>query len=142
MTREPAHDRQPLTPIVWVRARRQPCPRERKLGRDPLGARPLEELHEAFQQPAVLGHLKPEPATEARTRLKQARDSLREVTELSGAKVCRHCGQSLAEHNKKLKKNPMTRVTARAVLSAETLGSTSGRDGHRVITRFLRRAAS
>src|SRR5262249_48251526 len=33
--------------------------------------------------------------TEARTFLKQARDSLREITEMHGSKVCRHCGQEL-----------------------------------------------
>jgi exonuclease SbcC len=36
-----------------------------------------------------------EQATEARTLLQQARDSLSEITELDGAKVCRHCGQPL-----------------------------------------------
>ncbi len=34
-------------------------------------------------------------ATEAKTLLQQARDSLREVTNLDGSKVCRHCGQPL-----------------------------------------------
>ena len=63
MAREPARDPEPLTPIR-VRARRQPCPLERQLGGDPLSARLLEELDEPFQQPAVLGHLEPEPATE------------------------------------------------------------------------------
>lgn len=33
--------------------------------------------------------------TEARTLLKQARDSLREITQLDGSKRCRHCGQEL-----------------------------------------------
>src|SRR5262249_52966676 len=32
---------------------------------------------------------------EARTLVKQARDSLNEVTQLEGATVCRHCGQKL-----------------------------------------------
>ena len=64
MAREPAHDRQPLTPVVRVRVRRQPRPLERQLGGDPLSARLLEELDEPFQQPAVLGHLEPEPATD------------------------------------------------------------------------------
>jgi exonuclease SbcC len=36
-----------------------------------------------------------ERATEARTLLKQAQDSLREITQLDGSKVCRHCGQPL-----------------------------------------------
>jgi exonuclease SbcC len=38
-----------------------------------------------------------ETAAAARTLLQQARASLKEVTELDGAKVCRHCGQSLTE---------------------------------------------
>src|SRR6266480_4047979 len=66
MASEPARDGQPLTPVVRVRVDRQPCPRERQLGSDPLSARPLEELDEPLQQPAVLGHLKPEPATDAK----------------------------------------------------------------------------
>jgi exonuclease SbcC len=36
-----------------------------------------------------------EQATEARTLLQQARDSLTEITALDGSKVCRHCGQQL-----------------------------------------------
>jgi exonuclease SbcC len=34
-------------------------------------------------------------ATEAKTLLTQARESLRELSEVEGAKVCRHCGQAL-----------------------------------------------
>jgi exonuclease SbcC len=34
-------------------------------------------------------------ATEAKTLLKQARESLKELTNLDGSKVCRHCGQAL-----------------------------------------------
>ncbi len=33
--------------------------------------------------------------TEARTLLKQARESLQEITQMEGAKLCRHCGQEL-----------------------------------------------
>ena len=36
-----------------------------------------------------------EQATEARTLHQQAQESLREITQLDGAKVCRHCGQPL-----------------------------------------------
>jgi hypothetical protein len=50
---------------VRVRIDRHARPLERQLGGDLLRTRPLEELHEAFHQPAVLGHLGPEPATEA-----------------------------------------------------------------------------
>jgi hypothetical protein len=42
---------------------RQPCPLKRQLSGDPLRARPLEELDKPFEQPAVLGHLEAEPAT-------------------------------------------------------------------------------
>jgi hypothetical protein len=59
MTREPAHDRQPLTPAVRVDAGRQPRPPQRQLGGDLLGAGPLEELDEPFQQPAVLAACPP-----------------------------------------------------------------------------------
>src|SRR5262249_51656443 len=34
-----------------------------------------------------------EEATRARTLLEQARQQLRDLTEIEGAKVCRHCGQ-------------------------------------------------
>ena len=64
MAREPAHHRQPLPPAVRMDAGRQPCPRQRQLGGDLLGAGPLEEGDEPFQQPAVLGHLEPEPAAD------------------------------------------------------------------------------
>jgi DNA repair exonuclease SbcCD ATPase subunit len=53
------------------------------------GLRPrLEEATQAFHQAG-------DRASEARTLLQQARDSLTELTELAGSKVCRHCGQTL-----------------------------------------------
>jgi exonuclease SbcC len=54
--------------------------------------------------------------TEARTLLQQARASLLELTELDGAKVCRHCGQALTEGHLKEEK----RRRAGAVAAAET----------------------
>jgi exonuclease SbcC len=42
-------------------------------------------------------HVATEAAAAARTVFQQARASLKEVTELDGAKVCRHCGQALTE---------------------------------------------
>jgi exonuclease SbcC len=42
-------------------------------------------------------HAATELAAEARTLFQQAQASLKEVTELDGAKVCRHCGQVLTE---------------------------------------------
>ena len=64
MAREPARDAEPLAPAVRVRVHRQPCPLQRQLGGDPLRPGPLAELNEPFQQPAVLGHLEPEPAAD------------------------------------------------------------------------------
>lgn len=43
-------------------------------------------------------------ATEARTIAQQARDSLKEITNLNGAKLCRHCGQALTEGHLKEEK--------------------------------------
>ncbi len=48
----------------------------------------LEEAGRAFREAS-------DQATEARTLLAQAKRSLQDVSELDGAKVCRHCGQAL-----------------------------------------------
>jgi exonuclease SbcC len=45
-----------------------------------------------------------EQATTARTLLDQARESVKELTEVAGAKVCRHCGQALTEGHLKEEK--------------------------------------
>jgi hypothetical protein len=42
---------------------RQPCPRQRQLGGDPLRAGPVEEGDEPFEHASVLGHREAEPAT-------------------------------------------------------------------------------
>jgi exonuclease SbcC len=52
----------------------------------------LEPLVKAADQSARQAK---DQETETRTFLKQASDSLREITELHGSKVCRHCGQEL-----------------------------------------------
>jgi exonuclease SbcC len=54
-----------------------------------------ERLKPIRDQAAVALEEATRKATEAGTLLKQARDSLREVTSLDGSKVCRHCGQAL-----------------------------------------------
>jgi DNA repair exonuclease SbcCD ATPase subunit len=51
--------------------------------------KPLWESAKTAMETAATG------AAEARTLWNQARESLREVTNLDGAKVCRHCGQTL-----------------------------------------------
>jgi exonuclease SbcC len=54
-----------------------------------------------------------EQAAEARTLLQQARESLRELSQLDGAKVCRHCGQALTDgHVKEEKKRRSAAVSA------------------------------
>lgn len=57
----------------------------------------VERLRLRLDESAKALHAATETAAEARTLLQQARASLKEVTELDGAKVCRHCGQSLTE---------------------------------------------
>jgi DNA repair protein SbcC/Rad50 len=55
----------------------------------------LERLGPLVQSADRTTRLAKDQETEARTLLKQARDSLREITELDGSKRCRHCGQEL-----------------------------------------------
>jgi exonuclease SbcC len=50
----------------------------------------VEEASRAFQAAS-------DQSTEARTLLAQAKESLNELLQLGGAKVCRHCGQTLTE---------------------------------------------
>jgi exonuclease SbcC len=69
---------------------------------EPLAAAAARALAEASEE-----------ATTARAQLEQARESLREVSDLDGAKVCRHCGQALTEkHVKEEKKRRAKEVTA------------------------------
>src|SRR5262249_34697359 len=49
-----------------------------------------------------------EQATIAKTEHVQARESLRELNDLGGAKVCRHCGQSLTDGHVKEEKKRRT----------------------------------
>jgi DNA repair protein SbcC/Rad50 len=55
----------------------------------------VEALRPKVEEAAGAGQQAKDRATETQTLLRQARESLREVTELSGAKRCRHCGQEL-----------------------------------------------
>src|SRR5262249_48979637 len=77
---------------------------------------PLEEATRAAQQAS-------DQATEARTRLQQARESLREVTQLDGSKGCRHCGQALTpghiKEEKRRRAKEVTEADARSVAATE-----------------------
>jgi exonuclease SbcC len=55
----------------------------------------LERLEPLVQSADRAARQAKDRETEARTLLKQARDSLREITQLDGSKRCRHCGQEL-----------------------------------------------
>jgi DNA repair exonuclease SbcCD ATPase subunit len=61
-------------------------------------------------------------ATEARTLLQQARQSLQEVTHLDGAKVCRHCGQRLTEGHVKEEKRRRAEEVRRAEARSREAG--------------------
>jgi DNA repair exonuclease SbcCD ATPase subunit len=81
--------------------RAQEREREARLARESVEARGKQYKSELDKLKPLLDEavqaLQKEAAreTEAKTLLKQARESLKELTELTGAKVCRHCGQSL-----------------------------------------------
>src|SRR5262249_1136489 len=55
----------------------------------------LKRLEPLVQEADRAARQAKDQETEARTFLKQASDSLREITEMHGSKVCRHCGQEL-----------------------------------------------
>jgi len=55
----------------------------------------VERLRPQMEAAAQHWHKAREQTAHMRALLQQARESLQELTELTGAKVCRHCGQSL-----------------------------------------------
>ncbi len=55
-----------------------------------------------------------EQATEAKTVLQQSCDHLKELTQIDGSKVCRHCGQALTEGHIKDEKRRRTAAVAAA----------------------------
>jgi exonuclease SbcC len=57
--------------------------------------RQVEELRPRLEEATRRLENASEQATEARTLLVQARESLAELSQLDGSKVCRHCGQAL-----------------------------------------------
>jgi DNA repair exonuclease SbcCD ATPase subunit len=72
--------------------------RGKKLGTE------ADRLRLGLDESSKVSHAATEAAAEARTLLQQARASLKEVTDLDGAKVCRHCGQPLTESHVKEEK--------------------------------------
>src|SRR5665811_457536 len=70
MPTESACDPEPLAPTARIRGDGHPRPLQRQLGGDSLGARPLEKFDEPLEQPAVLRHREPEPATDPQIVIK------------------------------------------------------------------------
>jgi DNA repair exonuclease SbcCD ATPase subunit len=74
----------------------------------------VERLRTSWEEAVRAAKHAAEEETEARVRLQQARDDLREVSELDGAKVCRHCGQTLTERHVQEEKRRRTGEVAEA----------------------------
>ncbi len=72
-----------------LKAEQEVLERGKRCGAEADRLKPLREQAAAALEEAG------RKAAEAQTILKQARESLREVTSLDGARVCRHCGQPL-----------------------------------------------
>jgi DNA repair exonuclease SbcCD ATPase subunit len=100
--------------LRMVEARGKACAAEVKR-LEPLAAQATKAQKEAADQAAT-----------TRTLLEQARTSLREVTELEGAKVCRHCGQELTPGH--LLEEKHRRSAAVATVEAE---ANQAADSHR-----------
>lgn len=78
----------------------------------------LEQAKEALEKAS-------EQATEARTLLTQAKQSLQDLTQIDGAKVCRACGQPLTEghlaEEKKRRAKAVTAAITRADVTDEAM---------------------
>jgi exonuclease SbcC len=68
----------------------------------------VERLTPGVEEAARVMQEANDQVTTARTLLTQARASLRELSELDGSKVCRHCGQALTEGHLKEEKRRRT----------------------------------
>src|SRR5439155_786281 len=74
----------------------------------------LEALRPQLDEATRTAQQAGEAATVAKTELSQARQSQRELTQLDGAKVCRHCGQALTDGHVKEEKKRRGADAARA----------------------------
>jgi exonuclease SbcC len=85
----------------------------------------LKHLEPLVQEADRAARQAKDQETEARTFLKQARDSLREITEMHGSKVCRHCGQELTpghlQDEKRRRDDEVRRVEERLKKAAAEL---------------------
>ena len=86
----------------------------------------MEKLRQAAEQ-----------VTEAKTVLQQARQHLKELTQIDGSKVCRHCGQALTEgHIKEEKRRRSAAVAAAdAVLKELTAAHQLANQSERQVPR-------
>jgi exonuclease SbcC len=85
----------------------------------------VKQLEPLVEEAAQIAQHANDQATEAKTLLQQARESLREVAQLDGAKVCRHCGQALTaghiQEEKKRRGGEVQRGELRLKQANETL---------------------
>ncbi|HWG43014.1 MAG TPA: SMC family ATPase [Gemmataceae bacterium] len=72
--------------------------------------------------------------TEARTLLKQAQDSLQEITQMHGSKVCRHCGLELTpghlQDEKRRRDNEVRRIEERLKKAVTDLAAAREEEKH------------
>ncbi len=76
-----------------------------------------------------------EQAAAAKTVLQQAREHLKELTQIDGSKVCRHCGQSLTEGHIAEEKNRRSAAVAATEASSKTAAAVhqSAQQGERQV---------
>ena len=82
----------------------------------------LEKVRLRLQEAEDAQRRTADQATAARTVWQQAREHLKELTQLDGSKVCRHCGQALTEGHLKEEKRRRTEAVAAAAAAMKQAG--------------------
>ncbi len=82
----------------------------------------LEKVRPRLQEAEEAQRRAADQATAARTVWQQAREHLKELTQLDGSKVCRHCGQALTEGHLKEEKRRRTDAVAAAAVALKQAG--------------------
>jgi exonuclease SbcC len=93
----------------------------------------VERLKPIVEQADLATRQANEQATEARTLYQQEQESLREITQLDGAKMCRHCGQPLTPGHLKEEKRRRSEALQRAEmrLKKDNGGLQKAREGEK-----------
>jgi len=82
----------------------------------------LEKIRPRLQEAEGAQRRTADQSTAARTVWQQAREHLKELTQLDGSKVCRHCGQALTEGHLKEEKRRRTAAVAAAAVALKQAG--------------------